>query len=353
MGTSAPEVFTPILERLKVDAAAHFGATAVHFEPLGYEDREFSHLLRVALYGNREAEPLSHLYVKVTKRKRTEGSGNGQRDRVVKDFETTRRVHALMAASVDVGVVPPIACYPEHLAIVTEQVVGPTLRQHLSTHAAWFPSASTVRNLCETLAATGRWIRVFQSTLPPDEPIAVEVLRDYIDHRLKRVVNRDPQRLPEAARARVLRHIDCLAAQIPSSELRQVPVHSDLAMGNILISGKRVVVLDFAMAKMGTALHDLARLFVQLDLLAVKPHVQERVVRRLQESLLAGYDSTVQVTNPLFRLLLLLHRVNHIVTLLYQPAQLVEAAYNRLVLQRHYRWVEEELAGNFPMKEPA
>ena len=112
-------------------------------------------------------------------------------------------------------------------------------------------------------------------------------------------------------------------------------------------------VLDFTMAKMGTALHDLGRLFVQLDLIGVKPHVQERVVRRLQESLLTGYDSTLTVTNPLFRLLLLLHRVNHIVTLLYQPAQLVEAAYNRLVLQRHYRWVGRELADNSPVKEPA
>ena len=353
MGASPPEVFTPVLERLRTDAAVHFGAPAVHFEPLGYEDREFSHLLRVAVSSDRDSEPFSHLYVKVTKRKNLGGSGNGQRDRVVRDFETTQRVHALMSASTDLGVVPPVACYPEHLAIVTEQIVGPTLLQHLSTHAAWFPTASTVGNLCETLSATGRWIRVFQSTLPPDEPIAVGVLRDYIDHRLKRVVSRDPRRLTEAGRARILHHIDYLAGQIPSSTLRQVPVHSDLAMGNILISGKRIVVLDFAMAKMGTALHDLGRLFVQLDLIAVKPHVQERVVRRLQESLLAGYDPTLTVTNPLFRLLLLLHRVNHIVTLLYQPAQLVEAAYNRLVLQRHYRWVEREIANNSAVKEPA
>jgi Ser/Thr protein kinase RdoA (MazF antagonist) len=158
--------------------------------------------------------------------------------------------------------------------------------------------------------------------------------------------------LSEDQRHRVLSHIDFLTSQIPSAELRQVPVHSDLAMGNILVSGKRVVVLDFAMAKTGTALHDLARLFVQVDLLAVKPHVQERVVRRLEESLLAGYDPALSVNRPLFRLLVLLHRVNHVVTLLFQPARFIEAAYNRLVLHRHYRWLTDELARSGLVKAP-
>ena len=348
-----PDVFTPILDRLRGDACRHFGVEDLRFEPEAYEDREFSHVLRLGVYRDNSATALSHLYVKAGKRKVIEGGPNAQSDRVIRDFETTQRVHASMAASPDLGVVPPVACYPEHLAIVTEQVTGPTLRQHLATRAAWFPTEATLRELGGTLSATGRWIRVFQSTMPPAEPIPRGFLRDYIDHRLKKVVQRDPNRFPEEERTRVLRHIDVLMGQISQSELRQVPVHSDLAMGNILVSGDRVVVLDFAMAKTGTALHDLTRLFVQLDLLAVKPHVRERVVRRLQDNLLTGYDPALTVDRPLFRLLVLLHRVNHIVTLLFQPAQLVEAAYNRVVLHRHYRWVAGELARSGLVKEPA
>lgn len=338
------EVFAPILDRLGADAARHFRVPALRFEPVGYDDREFSHVLRLAVYGNGAADPFSHLYVKAGKPKAVEGGPNAQRERVIRDFETTQRVYDAMASSPDLGVVPPVACYPEHLAIVTEQVSGPTLLEHVRTRAAWFPRESTVNDLCATLTATGRWIRVFQSTLPPGEPVAREFLRDYIDHRLKKVVSRNPERLSEEDRARLLAHIDALLAQVAPAELQQVPVHSDLAMGNILVAGKRIVVLDFAMAKTGTALHDLARLFVQLDMLAVKPHVQERVVQRLQECLLAGYDPQLAESRPLFRLLELLHRVNHVVTLLFQRTHMVEAAYNRLVLQRHYRWLAAELA---------
>ena len=337
------EVFAPILDRLRADAPGHFGAREVRFEPVGYDDREFSHVLRLAVYSNGATTPVSYLYVKAGKRKAVEGGPNAQRDRVIRDFETTRRVHACMASSPDLGVVPPVACYPEHLAIVTEQVTGPTLLEHVKTRAAWFPREATIKELCGTLEATGRWIRVFQSTLPPGEPIARDFFRGYIDHRLKKIVSVGTPAVSEQDRLRVLKHIDSLMEQIPASELRHVPVHSDLAMANILVAGNKIVVLDFAMAKTGTALHDLARLYVQLDLHAVKPFVQERVVQRLLKSLLAGYDPLLTESRPLFRLLELLHRVNHVVTLLYQRPKFLEAAYNRMVLQRHYRWLSAEL----------
>jgi hypothetical protein len=124
------DVFDPILDRLRTDASRHFGVSALRFEPVAYEDREFSHVLRLAVYGDDARTPLSHLYVKAGKPKLIEGGPDEQRDRVIRDFETTQRVHASMAASADFGVVPPVACYPEHLAIVTEQVDGPTLLQH-------------------------------------------------------------------------------------------------------------------------------------------------------------------------------------------------------------------------------
>ena len=91
-------------------------------------------------------------------------------------------------------------------------------------------------------------------------------------------------------RLAVLNHIQALGAQIAPQDLKEVAVHSDLALGNILVSDGRIVVLDFAMSKLGTRLHDLTRLYVQLDLLAVKPRFSSRVVRRLQQALLNGFD---------------------------------------------------------------
>ena len=73
------EVFAPILDRLGADAARHFRVPALRFEPVGYDDREFSHVLRLAVYSNGAADPFSHLYVKAGKPKAVEGAPNAQR----------------------------------------------------------------------------------------------------------------------------------------------------------------------------------------------------------------------------------------------------------------------------------
>ncbi len=143
----------------------------------------------------------------------------------------------------------------------------------------------------------------------------------------------------------MLSHVDALGHRAAPEDLREVAVHSDLALGNIIVSGDRIVVLDFAMAKRGTRLHDLTRLAVQLDLLSVKPQFGSRVIRRLQLAVLEGFDPALRMDRPMFRLLTLLHRVNHLTTLSVNRFSPAEAVYNALVRRRHRRWIAAELAG--------
>lgn len=334
----------PVLERLQNDAAAYFGETSVRLVPLEYHDRPFSHLMRVAVFAGGASSPVSVLFVKVSKLKPVSHATETMRARVEHDYAITCRLHRVMRGCSAVGVVPPVACYPEHLAIVTEEVRGPTLLEYLVSRAGWFPSAKRLDAMYRTTAAVGQWVRVFQETDAPGPRLPVHALRDYIDHRLKRLVVEDARRFSPRDRTNVLRQCDRLNAEIGGRELEQVPVHSDLALGNILVDGERIVVLDFAMTKRGTALHDVARLHVQMDVLAVKPYIRDSVVRRLQSNLLTGYDLSLSEHRPLFRLLVLLHRLNHLVTLRLERGRTAVSAYNRLVARRHYRWLREELA---------
>ena len=134
--------------------------------PVDRQERPFSHLLRLRVRDGETERTLSHLFVKVFKPKTIPGGPNALRDRVANDFETTRRVHAAMAPYADVGTVPPVACYPDLLAIITEQVDGPTLLEFLQKHAAWPRGGKSMGSLCETMERVGRWIRVFQATSP-------------------------------------------------------------------------------------------------------------------------------------------------------------------------------------------
>ncbi len=132
--------------------------------PAGSEDRPFSQLLRLRVCNGDDSRAVSHLFVKIYKPKPLPGGPDAMRDRVAHDFDATRRVYAAMLPHGDVGAVPPVACYPDLLAIVTEQVDGPTLLEYLEKRAAWMRSGGPVDELCETMRRVGRWIRIYQAT---------------------------------------------------------------------------------------------------------------------------------------------------------------------------------------------
>lgn len=346
-----PQVFEPILTRLCADTAEHFGTTAVRLVPVESQDRRFSYLLRVGVRGADDGEPRPHLFVKVFKPRVIDGAADAMRERVIRDFETTRRVYASMRHSVDLGVVRPVACYPEHLAIVTEQVDGPTLLEFLNAQAKWFPGGPQRLALQETMARIGRWLRAFQSTALEGGYVTIAQLHEYADERLRHLAKR-AARFTGGDRTRILRHLELLGPQVAPADLRAVAVHSDMSLGNIVVSGGRIVVLDFAMAKTGTRLHDLTRLYLQLDLLGVKPHFRGVVVRRLQQALITGFDSSLTVDEPLFRFHLLLHRINHLLTLSIRRTSVPATVYNRAVRRQHHRWIARELEGHAGVRGP-
>lgn len=342
-GGPLPAVFLPVLKRVEKNAAEHFGLDAVRLHPVDYHERPFSHLLRMRVCGG-DGRTAQHLFVKVSKAKDVPGGVEAMRDRVARDFEVTRRVHEAMLPFADLGAVPPVACYPDLLAMVTEEVVGPTLLQYLQHRGVWLRGSRT--ELFDVAHRVGRWVRVYQATGPTGGRVSPDALRAYIDHRLAKLVAYAG--ITPDERMRILQHIDALCTHLAPEDMTEVAVHSDLALGNILVSGGRIVVLDFAMSKLGTRLHDVTRLYVQLDLLSIKPQFRSRLIRQLQQALLNGFDPELRTERPLFRLLCLLHRTNHLTTLTVNDSRPAEAVYNAFIRRRHRRWIKGELAKSIP-----
>jgi len=339
-----PPEFGPVLLKLSAGSSSHFGCAGAHLEPVEYRERPFSHLLRAAVFANGRPGPVTHVFVKIFKVKAHEPDPERMRRRVVQEFESTLEVHRAMSADPDVGAVRPIACYPEHLASVTEEVPGRTLLDCLRAEAAWLPQQRTLERLSLIMEKAGRWVRTFQAIDLQPGRVSLDAVRSYVDLRLERLVASPAARFAPADRARVLAHIQRLGALVPPLDLAEARIHADLAPANMLVSGERIVVLDFAMCSRGSAFHDLARLFLQIDLLRLKPQVKSAVIERLNRSLLRGFDPQVGPDRPLFRLLLLQHRVNHLATLSVSQEGYPAAWYNWYVRRYHRARLEEEIA---------
>lgn len=330
--------FERILGRLQQDLGDVMGAAIATLQPLSYEDRAFSRVLRVLVKA--ESQLPTILYVKVYKVKKDAGVGT-MRERVVKDFAATSRIAEAMRGHADLGVLRPVACYSDELTIVTEEVRGQTLGAYLDREASWFPSQRTRQDLERTLQNIGRWLRAFQAIEPRSSLASVVTLRDYVAVRLGRLVESGVWSL--AQRRLVLDHLDQLGDQVSVDELGEVMVHADLAPGNILVSDGRVTVIDLGMIKKGAALHDISRLHMQLDILRAKPQFRSVIVDRLQRALLTGYDPALTPDRPLFRLLSMLHRINHLATLSLNPESFPGRVISRRVLRRHHSWIAQQL----------
>lgn len=334
-------MFAEPLKLLGRDIQAQFGP-GVWLRPVKAWERLHSHVLRVALCPEGGTNPHTHLFLKVQKPRIVGGSVDGMRNRVENDFATTARVHARMAHGVTFGAVRPIACYPELLAIVTEEVTGETLLDRLQRQARWRPHVDVMDSLREALKASGRWIRAFQEGSDSEEVMTPDAVRAYIDHRLAKIANATGVR-GERLRAGLLLRIDALCRSIGAAQL--VPVHADLSPSNLMVaSDGRIVVIDFAMARLGHPLQDVARLFTQLQLLSSKPQFRPAVIGRLQTALLEGFDPTLTNDEPAFRLQIIAQRVNHLGSLTIRRYSRLEGAYNWFVRRRHWGWLEAEAA---------
>lgn len=341
-GVAPPAVFAAVLARLRDDASAIFGAN-VGLQPVAYELRPFSHLLRLAVWCEGSPTPHAHCFLKIFKPKPVPDGEAQMRARVEHDYAINRRIHQAMLAFPRCGAVRPLVCYPDALTIVTEDATGQTLLSHLEQHAAWWPSPGVDAQLCETMAATGRWLRSFQTIEPAGDPVALADIRAYIDLRLQRLVRAGSPVVTTTARDAVLAHIDSLSTLISPAQRRSVIIHADLAPGNVLVADDRIVVLDFAMTSRGTRLHDLTRLYLQTDLLGAKPHFRRPVLDRLLAALLDGFEPGLTPADPLFRLLSLLHRVNHLGTLSLHRTPFRNQLYNRRLRALHRSWIANQL----------
>ena len=228
---------------------------------------------------------------------------------------------------------------------MTERATGETLGDLLRREATWWPAATELARLERTLGRTGAWIRAFQAGTSQPALFSLTGMRDYLDIRLRRLTNMPRARFPEAWRTGVLRYFDARSAEIGNGDLREAPIHADIAPGNVLVDGNDIIVIDFAMATTGGKYHDVSRLLhSQLEFLNCKPKFRSSVVAKLQSALLEGFEPGLSPGRPLFELFVVQHIVCHLANLAGHPESGLSRAYNWYQRQEHRRWLSATCA---------
>jgi Ser/Thr protein kinase RdoA (MazF antagonist) len=320
--SQAGDVFSPVLAALKSDSSTEFGEPGARVELLRRIDGPFSTVQRVRI--QTPAHTLQ-AYAKVLKPYHDTPEELARADRMLqREYNATAALYQALRQDGEIGAVRPIAFLPEHRALVTEEVPGRPLSELL---------AETSRPSGELLAIArrvGAWIRIYQSLGESTGTVQISERRSYLDDRLKQMQGRV---VSPAERQEVLALFDSLASQLPP-EVAAVPIHADLTPMNVIVDAAgRIAVLDFTMAKSGTAHHDLAHVYFHLEMWGTRQH-KPAMMRELQHALLAGFSPALSAEHPLFKLMLLQHVVCHAALLGARHVPVVDPVYRWFVRRR-------------------
>ena len=320
--------FDGMLAALSGGAERYFGDPHAVLEPVTRLERPFSVLLRVRVEA---AGRRTHAFLKIFKPRKSTPEELAQLRRFVeREYRATTRLHATVSSRPGLTALRPLALFPDQLAIVTEEVEGRAFDRVLR-RALW--SAADRRRALDAAGRIGAWIRTYQEVTDVEGTFSVEDARRYLDVRLR---NLESLVISAGERQRVLEGFDRMAAGVTPEAL--VAIHADLCPANILVGARGdVTILDFAMAKSGTRLHDLTHLFMHLTFLGWRVPVGAEYIRRLQGTLLRGYDRGLGGTEPLFTLMLLQHVVCHIALLAEQRAGSAWGLWRPIVRRRWQR----------------
>jgi serine/threonine protein kinase len=263
------------------------------------QPRRHSRVLRLAA-----ARDGGRLFVKQVK---LEGRGPGEGERLAlrvrREYEILRRVHDGMPRDPRLGCVRPVACFPEHLALVMEEAPGHTLNAEFRRHGRpWNPSARRA-TLAEHARRVGLWVQRFQElTASPEDPAPrLAELRSEIHDFLRTLEARDRIVFPAELARGIREFVDGSLAAARGASIRVAGATGEISPENMLIHDGRVTFVDFGMYSLRPVHSDPAMFYQHLHTMRLKPLYHPALVRALKDAFLAGYGRPDLARDRLFQ----------------------------------------------------
>ena len=326
----------PIISAVEREAAAWFGAPVDAVIPEQHVERTSSDVWLLRVKTRARTAGVSVRMWRVSNERPQER--HKVEERVRREFQVTMGYWRAFDGVTSAGCVRPLAYFPEHLAIATEEACGQLFSGLLERVLLPFASKGDRTLLDRACQGLGVWLRQFQR-LGNGEICEPAALTEYIDARLRRLVSSPLSGFAEADRVRVLLVTAWLVARLQAEEMVEVPIHGELTPEKMVISDDRLTVVNCAAERRGLKHHDLASIHMHVGLFASDHRYSASLIRDVQRRLLHAFDSELDVQGPAFRVAQLVNVVNHYLALSARHTTGVTALYDWRTMRRHRSWL--------------
>jgi hypothetical protein len=329
----------PVISAVEREAPAWFGGPVDAITPEHHVERATSDVLLLRVRTRTRTAGVSlriwrALGEREQDRRRVE-------ERVRREFQVTLDCWHAFRDDSTAGCVRPLAYFPEHLAIATEEAPGRPLDDLLARVLVPFASKAdrlTLDRACDGLAA---WLRRFQAVGAAEEALAATELTEYIDARLRRLVGNPMAGFSASDRVHVLLVTAWLIGRLQPEERVEVPIHGELTPAKIVLDDRQLTVVECTSGRRGLALHDLASVHIHMHvgIFGADHRYSAALIREVQRKFLQAFDPTLDLQRPAFRVALLVNVVNHYALLAAQRSASVAALSDWRVMRRHRSWL--------------
>jgi hypothetical protein len=256
-----------------------------------------------------------------------------------RDHETTLFWWEKFNKSDKYNVVEPLYFDSTQNILISKESKGYDISIYLNKTAQMFPSPRAQTIIMEMISLVGGWLKYFQSVAVDDEKgseeISLEFISQYINLRMDRIIEKTKIGFDESMRQRVNNYISNLWQKVGDERNQRCYLHSDLSLSNVLYNDNTITVLDFTKRLSGSPYKDLTRFYHQLTLLGFKPTFQAKFIRYLESEFLRGYGNPRIMDEPLFKIYLMAHIINHLgKSARYWEQSFLSSLYNRWVVYK-------------------
>jgi tRNA A-37 threonylcarbamoyl transferase component Bud32 len=232
------------------------------------------------------------------------------------DFETTTKLYDVLKEHDSYSVPRIIAFFPEEMAIVMEESDGKTLMSLIGKKGKGYPKQSVIDELKQYCYALGGWLQTFQNLtrITSSQNWDKAEFINYINLRLSKLEKSRPC-IRQEDTYRIQRYLEQLLQKAAEDKTFLCGVHGDLGLSNILVSSKKITVLDFPTYKIGSSYDDLTYVYMRIEYFLSNPLFRISVINKLQDAFLEGYKNGFDRKISLFVAYCMKHRINRLVDL--------------------------------------
>jgi tRNA A-37 threonylcarbamoyl transferase component Bud32 len=258
------------------------------------------------------------------------------RKRVSLEYQTLVQLSEHFLSHPTLGIVRPIAVFPEVHALVTEEVPGVQLMDMIGRFAKRYLFGQKLNILEKYCGLAGIWLREFQAfTSRGTAEFNIHGLESYCSERLDTLIADRRSGIDETFKAKFLVYLQEKHKALSGRIDAIVGRHNDFSPHNIIVDGDVVSVIDFGFFDHDSYLYDICKFWFQLECMKISPLFSTTAIDRLQKSFLEGYGDSVDPSDPAFEVVASRYFVTRLVTMSKEG---VRGGPRGWVDRRSYRW---------------